>query len=88
MNDATGRCTSCNFDGRFTLGEQVLLLTDNDGEEAPGYVTTVAFWSESLSPDVVEKLGGPYFGAADAPLCAIVDELGSFLRIVCICMYI
>ena len=45
----------CEIDGRYSLqaNGEILLLTDNDGEEAAAEVTTVAFWSGMLEPSDV-----------------------------------
>jgi len=66
--------------GRYSLDPAGLyLLRDNDGEQAPAYVTTAAFWSQALSPDAVARLGHPDFGASDAPFCAGMDFVSTFV---------
>ncbi len=52
---------------RWALGTDFLLFTDNDGETAPGYVSSIYFIDRNLSMEEVAALGGPNAKGANVP---------------------
>jgi hypothetical protein len=58
------------IDGRWSLGPTFLLFTDNNGDTAPGFVNSIQFRSEVLSPEAIAALGGASaggLGSTNAP---------------------
>ncbi len=59
---------------RWALGPEILLLTDDNGETAPGYLSSLYFVDRALSAPEIAALGGPsaagagVAGPAPAPL--------------------
>lgn len=55
------------LDGRWALGPEALLLTDENGETAAGFCSSIAFVDRALFPAEVAALGGPHAGGALTP---------------------
>lgn len=50
---------SGGLDGRFSLDPVILFFSDEDGDNAPLHVSSVAIWDGALSPAEVAALGSP-----------------------------
>lgn len=59
--------TGSGLGERFALGPELLILTDNDGETAPGFLASLAFFDRALSGPEIAALGGPHAGGATVP---------------------
>lgn len=52
---------------RWALGPELQLFTDNDGETANGYVSSVLYVDRLMSPAEITALGGPNAAGASVP---------------------
>jgi glycerophosphoryl diester phosphodiesterase len=52
---------------RFGLGTEALLLADNDGETAPGYLAGFYFNDRAMNADEISALGGPHADGPNVP---------------------
>ena len=59
--------TGSGLGERFGLGPEVLILTDNDGETAPGFLGSLYFVDRALSGPEIAALGGPNAAGANVP---------------------
>ena len=59
--------TGSGLDLRWALDQALLLFTDNDGETAAGYVSSLYFEDRALRMAEIEALGGPHANGALTP---------------------
>jgi glycerophosphoryl diester phosphodiesterase len=52
---------------RFALGPELLILTDDDGETAPGFLASLYFVDRALTGPEIAALGGPNAAGANVP---------------------
>jgi len=66
--------TGSAIDIRWTLDPTFLFFADNDGETAPGYVSSITFIDRQLTMAEAKALGGPHAGGTDTPGAAPAEE--------------
>lgn len=59
--------TGTALEGRFGLQTEALLLTDNDNETAPGYLSGFYFNDRAMSAAEIAALGGPHAAGPHVP---------------------
>lgn len=59
--------TGSGLEERFALLPEVLLLTDDNNETAPGYLSSLYFIDRAMTAEEIAALGGPSAGGANVP---------------------
>lgn len=59
--------TGSGLDVRWALDRAFLLFTENDGETASGYVSSIYFADRALRMEQIQALGGPHAAGANVP---------------------
>jgi glycerophosphoryl diester phosphodiesterase len=59
--------TGSGLDIRWALDAALLLLTDDDGETAAGYLSSVCFVDRAMRMEEIQALGGPHAAGALTP---------------------
>lgn len=72
--------TGSALTSRFALDPTALLLTDEDGETAPGFLASFYFNDRAMNGAEIAALGGPHAGGANVPGAPVPPYAAKMVR--------